>query len=150
MDQTRDEKQSPSRLIRFRIAVRSTVRVSSLLLTIGSAYFLSRGNLTLSPSAIANLASTGWGYNTSLLQAFCSQWADTWVGVVLLLAGLILQMSDLLFFRLRWADFDINKKGAIVAFIVSLAVFIIMIHVSNHMAAAQLSHVQAILPKAQQ
>lgn len=80
----------------------STVfQLLALLLTCESAYFISKSNLGLSPKVIAELASTKWNANLSIVSSLASQNADNWIGVILLIASVILQMAAFMF-RSDW------------------------------------------------
>jgi hypothetical protein len=101
--------------------VRTFLQVTSLLLTIEAAVFLARSGLALSPEAIAELAATKVTYNPNLLASFSSQRADTFVGVVLLFIGFLLQMANALW-SMRIDEFSVHKGAAGYALVFSLVV----------------------------
>ena len=68
-------------------------QVGALVLTAESALFLARGNLVLSPTVIAQISGTYFGYNRHLVDSLARQAADTWVGVFLLFGAFALQLA---------------------------------------------------------
>ena len=90
--------------------IRNALRVSCLFITILAAFFLAKGGLALSPEAISELAATKYDYNPSLILSFSAQRADTFVGVLLLLIGFLLQLADVLWPR-RVMDVEVQRSA---------------------------------------
>jgi hypothetical protein len=114
--------------------IRTFIQVTSLLVTLESAVFLARGGLALRPATIADLATTRYGYSGSLIESFSAQRSDTFVGVVLLLVGFVLQSANLLW-PMRWDDFAVHRGAAIYAFVLAVVIGFGAYHASNEIAA---------------
>lgn len=97
------------------------IQVAALYLTLSSAVFLLKGNLSLSPQSIAELSSTKVGYNMTIATSLAKQNADTWIGLVLLLVAFFLQMWTLAWPIFR-CDFVVSRAGTLCA-----AVFVILL-----------------------
>ncbi len=76
--------------------LRTFIEIMALILTLESAIFLTKGNLSLTPDVVAELATTKFDYNENIIGVLSGQCADTWVGVVLLLSAFTLQLVDLI------------------------------------------------------
>ena len=90
--------------------IRTFVQVASAGLTVTSAFFLLKVNLGLSPKTLAELASTKWGHNLEVARSLCRQWADTWVGLALLLLAFAFQLWNLNW-PFRYQDFEVSRAG---------------------------------------
>ena len=90
--------------------IRTLVQGTALILTIEAAYFLVRGSLVLSVTAIAELSETKWDHSLEIARSLTTQQADAWVGIVLLLIGFTLQMVNALW-PLRYVDFEVSYVG---------------------------------------
>ena len=106
----------------FTFVARTFIQVTALLLTAEAAFFLARGNLGLSSLVIAELSAMKLGHNPDVVRSLSVQTADTWVGVVLLLVALLLQLGNALW-PMRWDDFHVNRRGQILALIFCIGVF---------------------------
>ena len=125
--------------------IRSFIQITAILLTLSSAFFLARGNISLSPQDIARISELrAGGYNETVVRSVSRQNADTLVGVGLLVVALCLQITDT-FWAKRWADFSINKCGALLALIVCFLVFIGCCVISNKIASVKESETLRIL-----
>lgn len=71
---------------------REILQISSIILTLGSAIFLERGNIGLSAQNIAKLATTRYGANLDVIQSLANQEADSKFGILLLVLSFALQM----------------------------------------------------------
>jgi hypothetical protein len=101
--------------------LRTLIQIAALYLTLGSAVFLLKGNLALSPQSITELSSTKIGYNMEIATNLAKQNADTWIGLVLLLIAFFLQMWNL-GWPIPWCDFAVSRAGMLYA-----AVFVILL-----------------------
>ena len=78
---------------------------------------------------MAELSAAKWNYNLDLLRSLVKQKADTEVGFSLLLLSFVLQL-------LHWllpygiGDLGIDRRGVILAIIISIAIFFIGCRVS--------------------
>ncbi len=101
--------------------IRTFVQVFALLMIVESTIFLYKSTLLLKPSDIANLSRTKWDYDTQSAKDLSAQQADTKVGTVLLLLGLIFQFAHLLW-PMSWNDFKVNPKGVALAVLLSILI----------------------------
>lgn len=124
--------------------LRTFIQVAALVLTLESAIFLTKGNLGLSAKLIAQLASTKWNYNFDVARSLSTQRADTWIGVILLLAAFGLQMWNSLW-PMRIGDFAVDKTGVLVALVVCAIVFVGCLLLSNRIASVTEEAVKGIL-----
>lgn len=120
------------------------IQVSALILTLEAAFFLAKGNLGLSAETIAELSSTKWNYNKDTVTNLAAQRADTWVGIVLLLAAFALQMWNLLW-PMRGDDFDVDVKGVLIAIVFGVLVLVASFLVSSKVAQITEARVLGIL-----
>jgi hypothetical protein len=90
--------------------LQSFVVFSVAFLTFGSALFLVRGALGLSPEQIAELVTMRVGYNREVIRDLARQQADAGVGFVMLLFAFALQIGNSLN-PTTWADFEISFAG---------------------------------------
>lgn len=98
--------------------LRTFIQITALILTLEAAFFLAKGNLGLSAETIAEISSTKWDYNSNVIRSLAQQRADTWIGVVFLLLGFVLQMWNALW-PMRYDDFAVHKGAAIYALVFS-------------------------------
>lgn len=124
--------------------LRTFVQVAALLLTLEAAFFLARSNLGLSAEMIARLASTNWNANTDIVSSLAGQRADTWIGVVLLLAAFFLQLANTLW-PMRFKYFVVDRRGAFGALIVGAAIGVASLAVSAKMSSSTQNAVINIL-----
>lgn len=101
--------------------MRTFIQTIALILIAESTVFFYRGSIFISVSDMAKASSTMWGHNTSVARLLSSQRADVFVGVFLLMMSLVFQLINM-FWPMRWNDFAINWKGALLAFITALVV----------------------------
>lgn len=106
--------------------IRTFFQISALSLTLVSAFFFVRGNISLSPENIARLSELrAGGFNENLVKSLSSQNADTTIGFCLLIASFFCQFVDSLWPK-RWKDFSIDKFGVILAIVASIIVFVVL------------------------
>jgi len=102
---------------------RSLLKITVLSLILISTIFLIKGGLSLSAKDIFELSATPYGgYNEKVVQNLTQQNSDTIVGFVLMLLSFVLSLVDLLM-PMHCDEFAMNRKGLIVAIIVSVIVF---------------------------
>ena len=128
--------------------LRTFIQITALTLTLEAAIFLARGNLGLSVEAIAQLARTGWVYNLDVASSLSHQRADTWIGVILLLAAFGLQMGNTLW-PVRWKDFGVSRLGAVLAVLVSALVLMGVFMLSARLVAGTETRVRELLKSSQ-
>ena len=124
--------------------LRTFIQITSLLLTLESAIFLAKGYLGLSIETITELARTRWNYSSPVVTSLAEQRGDTWVGVVLLLLAVGLQMVNALW-PISWDDFSINRRGVVYALVVSALVGFASHCVSRELARRTEVRVKQIL-----
>lgn len=112
--------------------LRTFIQVLALILTLESALFLVRSNLALSPRAIAELATSKWGYSADALKNYSQQRADTVVGLILLLFGFTLQLANSIW-PMRWMDFNVSRAGALIAVAIGVLVLILSFPISKRL-----------------
>ncbi len=93
----------------------------------------SDGCMSITLQTIAKLASSFWDQNLELAANLARQRADTWVGVGLLLLATVLGTGNLLW-PLRYEDFDVNRCGAVLALILSVALGVAGLVLSRRIA----------------
>ena len=128
--------------------IRTFIQISSLLLTLEAAFFLAKGNLGLSAEMIAELSSTKWNYNSNIVDGLARQRAETWIGVVMLLAAFTLQMWNALW-PMRFVDFGVHRGAAIYAVVLCLLIGVGAEFASRELAATTAKRVEAVLEEAQ-
>lgn len=110
--------------------LRTFIQILALITTLEAAVFLAKGNLGLSAQAITELGGTYFGYNPHLVQSLAQQTADYRAGVILLLVAFSLQMGNTLW-PMRWVDFEVSRKGALVAVAVGAVIMMATWWVAN-------------------
>lgn len=75
----------------------SVLQLTATLLTLVSAYFISKANLSLSAKAIAELARSKFRANLALVKSFAIQNGDNWAGVTALVISLVGQLITIFF-----------------------------------------------------
>jgi len=125
--------------------LRAFIQITALILTLCSAFFLTKGNLQLGPEAIAELALTKLTYNSDVARSFSAQRTDTWIGVVFLVVAFGLQLWNSLWTMKIGEYGPINKSGLITSIIFCLVVFGISWQVSQFMAGRTFSQVEMII-----
>lgn len=123
---------------------RTLIQVMALALTLESAIFLARGNLSLSAEVIAQLARTGWGHNLAVAKSLSMERADTWAGVVLLLIAFGLQMVNILW-PIRWKNFEVSRLGAVLALLFSVLALLVATYFSGRLGDETYIMVRQIL-----
>jgi hypothetical protein len=113
--------------------IRTLIQVLALTLTLESAFFLVKSSLTLSPKLVAELATTKWDYSPEVLKSYARQRADTLVGMGLLLVAFGLQLGNALW-PMRWMDFQVSRRGAITALVISAVLLVVCLWVSRTLA----------------
>jgi len=120
---------------------RTFIQTTALMFILGSAVFLTKANLGLSPSNIAELSATKWGHNQNVITSLCVQSADTRIGIVFLLIALGLQLWNT-WRPMRVYDFKVNRRAMIISIILCLLIIGISFRVSQFMAARTMTQVQ--------
>jgi energy-coupling factor transporter transmembrane protein EcfT len=110
--------------------VRTFIQVIALLLMAISAFFLIKSIIRVTPKDMAKLSQTRCGYSLPVTRNFAKQKADTVVGFVLLLSGLVFSLANLLW-PMRIGDFGVNRNGVILAVLASVIIFLAAYKVSN-------------------
>lgn len=129
--------------------LRTYIRILALIATLESAIFLARGSLGLSPQAIAALAGTYAGYNSLLVQSLAQQTADYRAGVILLMLAFLLQMGNTLW-PIGWKDFEVSRKGAVLAVAVGIVIMVVAWFLTNSHAVRIEREVREVLERAEQ
>jgi len=103
--------------------IRAVIRFSILALTTVSAFFLIRGVLYATPSFLAEISKTKFGYNPQIVTNLSEQRGDAVTGFILLILSFVLQSIDGIL-PVRWKDFESNSflflLGLIIAIIILL------------------------------
>ena len=126
--------------------LRTFIQFTALIFTLESAIFLVWGNLQLSPRVIAQLAATKLDYNPDVIKNLSKQYADTWIGVFLLLAAFAFQMWNVLW-PMSMGGFMVNLWGVIIAILIGLVVFRLCFLESKKIAARNQKMAIEILEK---
>ncbi|MBE9569354.1 MAG: hypothetical protein IMF11_01895 [Proteobacteria bacterium] len=124
--------------------LRSFIQISAIIFTLEASWFLLQGNLGLSINSIAEISSTKLDYNADVIKTLSKQRADSWVGFALLLLAFLLQLSNALW-EMRWQDFSVNKKGAVLSIIACAIIFVACFFISKSMASNTEAKVTQIL-----
>ncbi len=132
------------KILAATIQDRTFIQTTVLLFTLWSAIFLIKGNLGLSPSVIAELSTTKWGYNQNVIRSLSTQSADTRIGFIFLLIALGLQLWNI-WRPMRVYDFRVNKVPTIISLILCVVILGISWRISRFMAARIVNQVQKIL-----
>lgn len=80
----------------------SILQLTATLLTLVSAYFISKANLSLSSGAIADLVRLKFRANLALAKSFAIQNGDNWAGVVALVISLVGQLITIFFSTVKY------------------------------------------------
>jgi vacuolar-type H+-ATPase subunit I/STV1 len=126
--------------------MRTFLQVLTLSFTLGSAFFMVKASLGLSARDIAGLVGTYIGFNPHLIHSLTAQVTDYRVGTILLVLAFILQMINVLW-PIRYIDFAVSRKGALLALIMGLFVFVAAYLVGDQWAAGLERTVLGILGK---
>lgn len=129
--------------------LRTFIQVLALITTLESAIFLAKGSFGLSAQDIAALGGTYWGHNPHLIRSFAQQTADYRAGVILLLLAFSLQMANTLW-PMRWADFDVSRRGATAAVVAGALLFVVAWWFANSHASSVERQVGQIYERADQ
>jgi hypothetical protein len=129
--------------------LRTFIQILALITTLESAIFLARGSLGLSAEVIATLGGTYVGYNPLLIQTLAQQTADYRAGVILLLLAFSLQMGNTLW-PLRWKDFEVSRKGAVLATAVGVVIMTLAWILTNSHAVRIEREVREVLERVEQ
>ncbi len=124
--------------------MRTFLQVLALLFTLESAIFMVNASLGMSAQDIAGLVGTYVGHNPHLIRSLVTQVTDYRIGTALLLLAFIIQMTNTLW-RMRWVDFEVSKKGALLALFVAAIVFLTVYWFGGRSAANLDRTVQEIL-----
>jgi hypothetical protein len=101
--------------------VKAGLQVAALGLTLTAALILGRGNLFLTPKDVINLQYAYAGYNPVLIKSLSAQYADNWIGIILLCLAFITQL-------LSYLDCsDLRHSGASIVIVILAILFLIVI-----------------------
>ena len=129
--------------------LRTFIQVLALVTTLGSAIFLAKGSFGLSAQDIAALGGTYWGHNLHLIRSLTQQTADYRAGVILLVLAFTLQMANTLW-PMRWMDFDVSGRGAVLAVATGIVLFVVAWWLANLHASKLEKQVRVIYERAEQ
>lgn len=124
--------------------LRSFILIVTIMFAFESAIFIARGILGLSPQMIAELASTYWGSNSSIVKNLAQQRADTLIGVAFLFMAFVFQMT-LAFLPTMIGDLDLHVGAAIYAVVFSLVIGFGAYYLAADMATRHAAKAQQIL-----
>ncbi len=85
---------TPEKILKLKNGMQSFfnwVPIITISLTLLSAWFLVKGQFSMSPETIAKCSISTWDWNDIELKSLCSQKANTVVGFFLLIASSLLQ-----------------------------------------------------------
>jgi len=128
--------------------LRTFIQILALITTLESAIFLARGSLALSAQAITALGGTYVGYNPHLIQSLAQQTADYRAGVILLGLAFSLQMANTLW-PIRWKDFEVNRKGVVLAVAVGVVIMVVAWWLTNSHASRIEREVREVYERAE-
>jgi len=111
--------------------LRTFIQITTLTLTLLSAYFLIAGILDMSLKNMTELSSTYFNHNLSALESYTKQKANTIVGFVFLLLSFILALINLLW-PMRYSDFTVNYRGIMAALVLTIILFFISNYASKY------------------
>jgi len=92
------------------------------------------------------MASTKLGYNPEVVRSLAQQRADTWIGLIFLIAAFVLSLWNLLW-PMRWSDFAVHKGAAAYALVLALLLGVGAYFLSNELAVTHEQRVNGILEK---
>ena len=111
--------------------LRTFIQIMALLLVFVSSFFFVRSFASLSIEDIIKLSQTTYGgTDKHIVGNLTRQKSDTIVGFALLLASLLLSLINLLW-PMRASDFEVNRKGLMIAIVVGIVIFISARKISN-------------------
>ena len=113
--------------------LRTFIQIMALTLTLLSAYFLIESALNMSVKDMTKLSGSSFGYSLSALESYTKQKANTVTGFALLMASFTLALINLLW-PMRFDDFIVNKKGVIIALVLSIIIFFISNYTSKKLS----------------
>ncbi|MCK4830220.1 hypothetical protein KA005_81635 [bacterium] len=127
---------------------RTFIQCAAFLQAVISAVFLIKAGISISVKDMAELSTTKWGYNSAVLKNLTQQRADTRVGFSLLLFSVVLQFLHwLLPFGID--DLGINRKGVILAIVVSIPIGIVAYKLSRYLQQKSYTQAENIFKKAE-
>lgn len=106
------------------------LEISSVILAVESAFFLSKGNLGLSANEIAALSRAKYGANLSVLKSLADQNSDNWIGMVLLLTSVIVQIV-MIAFPSQLNNSPINLSGLALSLVICGIIFVVCLKLSS-------------------
>jgi len=125
------------------------LQITSIILTLGSAIFLERGNLGLSVEDIAKLASTRIGANPDLVRSLSNQEADSKFGVFLLLLSFALQMIAIFITSELMPNFT-DPIVYVISFLICSILFGVCWKASNFRSKRKFEETMGIIHKKQE
>ena len=126
--------------------LRTFIQVFALAMGILASGFWIRSVVSMRAHAITGLSRTMWDHSLAVAKNLCDQRADALVAVVLLSISTLFQMVNLLW-PMRICDFAVNKRGAAIAFLISILVLVAAIFISNKLSISQYNQVKAELDR---
>lgn len=128
--------------------LRTFIQILALVTTLESAIFLAKGSFGMSAQDIAALGGTYFGYNPHLIRSLAQQTADYRAGVILLVLAFSLQMANTLW-PMRWMDFEVSRKGALLAVVVGAILLVVTWSLANLHASSVERQVRQIHERAE-
>jgi hypothetical protein len=124
--------------------LRTLLQLTALILSMEAAVYLAIGSAGLSPQLIAELAATKWGHNLAVARSLAEQAVYSRIGVLLLLVALVLQVANTLW-PLRWKDFGVDQRGAVLALLVGIVVGGVSWWIAGRWIERTVTHATAII-----
>jgi len=121
------------------------LQFTSIITVLLSSIFLVLGSLSMSPKNILDLSGTYWGSSPYAAKSYCSQKADSIVGTLLLLISFALQVWVV--YLPAYMDDSVNRKGVVLAIIVSVVCFVVGLVSSNFLQNYYYKQISEILKK---
>lgn len=128
--------------------LRTFIQVIALLLTITSAVFLIRSVAGMSVKDMAELSKTAYGgYTLRITENLARQKSDTVVGFSLLILSFLFALINLLW-PMRFCDFVVDRKGVLIAIVVSIIISLVAYKISNSLHRKWCNQAKDILSNA--
>lgn len=124
--------------------LRTFIQVTALILAVMSAFFLVRGVAFLSPQNLAELSKLKLQFDLNVARNLIYQRSDTIIGSSLLFLSFLIQMTNLLW-PIKIGDFAVNKKGVILALVISALLFMGSLVSSDALSRHTYKEVKSIL-----
>ncbi len=125
--------------------LRTFLQVASAGFALFAGILLVRGSFVLKPKDIAELSSTYWGFNKSLVESLSQQQIDAKLGVGLLLFSFLLQTINLCWPMTIDELGAANRAGTILGVLVPFIFFLAALWISNALSERTQKQVAEIL-----